>query len=88
MPIKSICSFLALASTVPGIHKFDIYSKKFYMFFSRNMLPPVFRQNEHIVDAMVKERVVSMAVHHDWGFVAILLEIAQGLPVDRTLHSF
>jgi len=58
------------------------------MFFSRNMLPPVFRQNEHIVDAMVKERVVSMAVHHDWGFVAILLEIAQGLPVDRTLHSF
>ena len=60
----------------------------FYMFFSRNMSPPVFRQNEHIVDAMVKERVVSMAVHHDWGFVAILLDIAQGLPVDRTLHSF
>eukprot|EP00434_Breviolum_minutum_P025028 symbB.v1.2.022108.t1/scaffold1948.1/size95323/2 len=25
-----------------------------------------------------EERVVSMAVHHDWGFVAILLDIAQG----------
>ena len=66
------------------MHKKDTYGETFLHVLLQKYVPSCFATNISF-DAMVKERVVSMAVHHDWGFVAILLEIAQGHPVNKTL---